>query len=230
LQFGSFPQRQYYRWLLFPALKTARQVATVSHTAKKELEHWMELEGLPKSFAVIPNVVTPNPIGQNPTNLQNFFFCLSNSKPHKNVEWLRLQHQAAFARGGLPMVANVGGNLEEWRAVKPNREEIGALYAEARAFFFPSLYEGFGRPPVEAALLGTLPVVSDIPVHREALAGVKETIFLPLHDEQLWVQTMLELSEKPKIMVSEQSRNWILQQYSPAAQRAAFLNFWQGGK
>lgn len=227
LQFGSFPQRQYYRWLLFPALNTARAVATVSDTAKKELEHWMELEGRPKTFAVIPNVVQPIPIGKNPTALENFFFCLSNSKPHKNVEWLRLQHRQAFAQGALPMIANVGGDQKEWRVVKPSRAEIGALYASAKAFFFPSLYEGFGRPPVEAALLGTLPVVSDIPVHREALAGVKEAIFLPLHDEQLWVKTMVELSQKPRITVSAESRQWVLEKYSPEAQRTAFLQFWQ---
>lgn len=226
LQFGNFLQRQYYRWLLLPALKSAKGTATVSNTAKKELEHWMELEGNPRSFQVIPNVVRPFSIGKNPTPLKEFFFCLSNSKPHKNVEWLRLLHDRAHAQGCVPMISNVGGSTGGWNAIKDLKtDQIGLFYSEAKAFFFPSLYEGFGRPPVEAALMGTLPVVSDIPVHREALRGVKEAIFLPLHEEGKWIQAMLELSGKPKIFISQESKNWILQEYSSERQREAFKKF-----
>ena len=46
--------------------------------------------------------------------------------------------------------------------------------AGAGAVVFPSLYEGFGLPPVEAACLGVPILVSRIPPHREALADLEQ--------------------------------------------------------
>jgi len=51
----------------------------------------------------------------------------------------------------------------------PDDQELGALYANATAFVFPSSFEGFGLPPIEALSAGAPIVVSDIPVHREVL-------------------------------------------------------------
>jgi glycosyltransferase involved in cell wall biosynthesis len=48
-------------------------------------------------------------------------------------------------------------------------EQMPALYAAASALVFPSFYEGFGVPPLEAMRCGTPAVVSDIPVLREIL-------------------------------------------------------------
>lgn len=48
-------------------------------------------------------------------------------------------------------------------------EELGRLYAQARAFLFLSFIEGFGLPPFEALVHGTPTIVSDIPVFREVL-------------------------------------------------------------
>ena len=47
--------------------------------------------------------------------------------------------------------------------------EFRALMARARVVLFFSDYEGFGRPPVEAALAGACPVYSGIPVTREVM-------------------------------------------------------------
>lgn len=46
-------------------------------------------------------------------------------------------------------------------------EEVKNLYANARAFVFPSFEEGFGIPPLEAMAMGTPVVCADIPVLRE---------------------------------------------------------------
>ncbi len=52
----------------------------------------------------------------------------------------------------------------------PNRGDLVRLYAAAEAFVFPSLYEGFGLPPLEAMACGTPVVASDIPIFREILS------------------------------------------------------------
>jgi glycosyltransferase involved in cell wall biosynthesis len=55
-------------------------------------------------------------------------------------------------------------------AVYPRRltdEEMAALLRHSTALFFPSFYEGFGIPVVEAMAAGTMAVISDIPALRE---------------------------------------------------------------
>lgn len=61
-----------------------------------------------------------------------------------------------------------GGDWVTWRAADDN--ELRALYQQAAAFVYPSRYEGFGLPPLEALACGTPVVVADHPVFREVLS------------------------------------------------------------
>lgn len=61
-----------------------------------------------------------------------------------------------------------------------------ALLAEiagAKFLIQPSLYEGFGVPPLEALWLGTKPIISDIPVFREVY-GDLDVVFFKGEDAQ----------------------------------------------
>jgi glycosyltransferase involved in cell wall biosynthesis len=49
-------------------------------------------------------------------------------------------------------------------------DELRSLYASASVFAFPSLYEGFGLPPLEAMSLGTPVVVADAASLPEVVA------------------------------------------------------------
>ena len=51
--------------------------------------------------------------------------------------------------------------------ISPSDEKILCLYKYAKAFIFPSLYEGFGLPPLEAMACGIPVIVSNIPVLKE---------------------------------------------------------------
>jgi glycosyltransferase involved in cell wall biosynthesis len=59
---------------------------------------------------------------------------------------------------------------------------LRALYAGASALVFPSRYEGFGLPPLQALAAGVPVVASDIPVLREVLGDCG--LFAPVGDEQ----------------------------------------------
>jgi glycosyltransferase involved in cell wall biosynthesis len=64
--------------------------------------------------------------------------------------------------------------------------ELRALMTGAAAFAYPSQYEGFGLPPLEAMACGTPALVSDIPALRES-AGEGAT-FLPSGNLEAWVE------------------------------------------
>ncbi|MDO5402470.1 MAG: glycosyltransferase, partial [Eubacteriales bacterium] len=50
------------------------------------------------------------------------------------------------------------------------------MYKHCKAFIFPSFYEGFGIPPMEALCMGAPIVISDIPVLRQIYKGAAHYI------------------------------------------------------
>ena len=62
-------------------------------------------------------------------------------------------------------------------------EQLAHLYAGCRAFVFPSRYEGFGIPLLEARACGAAIVTSDLPELREA--GGEDAIYVPPTPEGL---------------------------------------------
>lgn len=71
----------------------------------------------------------------------------------------------------------------------PN-DELRALLTGAAALVFPSRYEGFGLPPVEALACGVPALVSDIPVLHEATSDA--ATFVPPGDVDAWARAMRE--------------------------------------
>jgi glycosyltransferase involved in cell wall biosynthesis len=59
-------------------------------------------------------------------------------------------------------------------------DELRSVVAGSRGLAFPSLYEGFGLPPLEALACGRPVVVSDLPVMREVLG--KHADYVPVGD------------------------------------------------
>ena len=68
----------------------------------------------------------------------------------------------------------------------PNLSDPAAmcLLAGAQALLFPSLAEGFGLPPLEAAALGVPVIASDLPVLREVLGDL--AVYLDVTDRYSW--------------------------------------------
>jgi len=71
------------------------------------------------------------------------------------------------------------------------QEHMPALYAGASLFLFPSFYEGFGLPLLEAFACGVPVLASDIPVHREVCDDA--ALFLNPHNPEDWKQGILKL-------------------------------------
>lgn len=71
--------------------------------------------------------------------------------------------------------------------------DLDLLYAGAVAVAYPSMLEGFGFPPQEAALRGTPAVVSDLPALRETLGD--GALFIPPGDEDALAVALAELGD-----------------------------------
>ena len=77
-------------------------------------------------------------------------------------------------------------------------DQLGYLYQKARVFVFPSLYEGFGYPPLEALSWGTPSVVSKLSPIPEVMENSALYIDDPLDPEAL-AERIRELSEDTEL-------------------------------
>lgn len=136
------------------------------------------------------------------------FVILGTVEPRKNHAllldvWTRLQDETLPHRPVLHMIGARGwhdpaffAQLEAHPLYGDRIIEHGPLpdaaardmVAAARALLFPSRAEGYGYPPLEAQMLGTLPIVSDIPVLHEVLG--RHAVYLPPNDAYLWAETI----------------------------------------
>ncbi len=85
-------------------------------------------------------------------------------------------------------------------------EEAGYVISKALVLLFPSLYEGFGLPPFEAALLGTPSICSRRPAMTELLDGA--VLFADPYSEEEWIEAILKIKSdsKCRATLSEKGR------------------------
>ncbi len=175
----------YARRIMRHAVKSANRVLTVSEATRADLVELVNAD--PKKIVVIPHGCDPyflEPVDEvelESTRARHglerpFLLCVTNIKPHKNLKRLiRAVGQLAPDYRELELVI-AGGGIEDHADLAALCREVGvtdrvrtlgflpkaevrALYHLARIFVFPSLYEGFGLPPLEAMACGT-PVVA----------------------------------------------------------------------
>jgi glycosyltransferase involved in cell wall biosynthesis len=73
-------------------------------------------------------------------------------------------------------------------------EDLRALYSSCRAFVYPSLYEGFGLPPLEAMACGAPVITSQIPAIMETVGTTAARLVSPT-DTQTLARSIVELFE-----------------------------------
>ncbi len=181
--FGLF-KRAYSRSMIATAAKTSDIILTVSDFSRGELMRHFCFVG-PK-VRVVPNCIDRNLFfmdEQRPSGVSlPFILFVGNLKPHKNlITAIRATENLSCSDIKL-IVAGVGKGFIHGPDKKMIEHladkhvihlefvadaELRRLYSAASCLVFPSLYEGFGYPSLEAMACGCPVVCSNIPALRE---------------------------------------------------------------
>lgn len=72
---------------------------------------------------------------------------------------------------------------------------LAALIWGSSGLLFPSLAEGYGLPPIEAAALGVPVLCNDLPIYQETLGNIP--VYAPVSDRYLWKTRINQLALRP---------------------------------
>ena len=179
--------------------RTCQQIVTVSQFSRRELKKYYGVS--PDRVTVVPNawqhmerIQADETVFSRWPKLERgkYYFSMSNLMKNKNFPWVlqaaKHKPNTIFAiAGGGDLAAAAGekglqipGNVLCLGYVSDG--EAKALMANCKAFLFPTLYEGFGIPPLEAIACGAPRVlVSDTPCMREVYGSHADYIELDVN-------------------------------------------------
>ena len=165
------------------AIHRAGQRVTVSDFSRDEIADYSgiskdRIEVIGNGWEHMDEIQEDVSIFQEYPKLQDgaYFLSVSSIAPNKNFPWI-MENAKRHPECLYVIVGKTNPSvwadmpLEDLDNVIyvgfQSDERMKALLMRARALVFPSVYEGFGIPPLEALACGTPAVVSDIPVMRE---------------------------------------------------------------
>jgi glycosyltransferase involved in cell wall biosynthesis len=182
---------RYARFMMGNAVSRSAAVFTVSEASRADILRFYPATD-PEKVIVVPNAIDAELLQDpGPAEMERvreryqlrgrFVLFAGNVKPHKNlVRLIRAFARVRAMEGNEDLrLVLIGDDVSRYGSLRRAMEESGvrqdvrffgfvphgtlaALYRMASIFAFPSLYEGFGLPPLEAMACGTPVVTSRI--------------------------------------------------------------------
>lgn len=202
--------RAFLSWRLRSSLRRAKKVATVSRTTADELTRVLP-EIVPKVEIVTNGFERPKEwetanLGADVAPDRPYLVMLGAHRPRKNLE-LAVAVTECLAEEAMPILLVITGNVHpSLRALVRRagqkivtagvlpKDAVFGILRKATALVFPSRYEGFGFPILEA-MAARCPVLAlDTAINRE-IAG-NAAILLPPHP-RVWAEAIRRLVQHP---------------------------------
>lgn len=168
-QYYSKINKYYYKFVVKPFAKKCDKIFTVSNFSNKRIVEWLQCDkekvvttynGIDKNIKKVLDNVKLKGVREKYKLPNRYILYIGNLKPHKNVKTLV---KAMSYVNDVKLVINGKPNEELDKLINKNKlndkivfigyvddEDLSSLYTMAEIFIYPSIYEGFGLPVLEA--------------------------------------------------------------------------------
>lgn len=200
--------RIWYKFMYRVLTSRVKKIFTVSEFSKKRLNEYFNipLERIVVTYNGIDHMKNikfdKNIFSKFNIEKNNYVLAVSSLNPSKNfrliLETAKISPEFNFViAGGTNSNIFKEQGLEITSNVKfigyVNDEELVALYKYASCFVYPSIYEGFGIPPLEAMYFNCPVIVSDIEVFKEIY--MDSVLYCDINDNNILREKIILLSK-----------------------------------
>jgi glycosyltransferase involved in cell wall biosynthesis len=224
--------RIYYSFIQASVIKSGNPVITVSGYSKRTIMEKFNISDdkimvIPNAWQHFEKIIEDNSVFTRHGNIikGNYFFSLGSLQKQKNYDWIHLNAEYNTKETYVIAGKTIKSYVYEKKKINPPNiiylgyltdGEIKSLIKSCKAFLFPSLFEGFGIPPLEALSLGVPIIISNIPSLSEIFEDSASYI-----DPR---NPMININEKIK-NIPDSKRCQILSKYSWRKSALLFYDF-----